>query len=105
RLAVPEMDGEGAALLLDLRALLLEVERDPVLPELLGELLRRVGVLLRDQRRQHLDDRHVAAEAPEDRRELAADDAPAEHDEALRHLCLCEQPLRVDAALRIESPD
>ena len=41
----------------------------------------RVVVLLRDERRQHLDDRHLAAEAPEDRGELAADDPAAEDDE------------------------
>ena len=99
------MDGEGPAQLLDLRALLLEMERDPAFSELLGELLRRVRVLLRNQRRQHLDDRHLAAEAPEDRRELAADDAAAKHDEPVRHLCLREQPLRVDAAFGIEPLD
>ena len=61
----------------DLRALLLEVQRDPALPELFGELLRRVDIFLGDQVRQHLDDRHLAAEAIEDRRELAADDPAA----------------------------
>ena len=75
----------------------------PRFAERLRELLRRVRVLLRDQRRQHLDDRHLAAEALEDRCELAADDPAAEHDEPARHLGLREQPGRVDAARRVEA--
>ena len=43
-LAVSEENGDRAAALLDLRALLLEVERDPTLAKLLGELSGRVGV-------------------------------------------------------------
>src|SRR5205085_3791905 len=104
-LALAEVDGQPVARLLDLRALLLEMERDPAPPEALRELLRRVGVLLRDQRRQHLDDRHLGAEAVEDRRELAADDPAAEDDEPLRHLRLGEQAGRVDALRRIEPRD
>ena len=77
----------------------------PRLPELLRELLGGVVVLLRDQLRQHLDDRHLGAEAAEDRRELAADDPAAEHDEPARHLRLGEQPGRVDAARRVEAGD
>ena len=69
----------------------------PLLAELLRELLRRVLVLLRDQRVEHLDDRHLAAERAEDRGELAADDPAAEDDEAARHLGLREQAGRVDA--------
>ena len=57
------------------------LQRDPALAELLRELLGRVLVLHRDQPRQHLDDRHLGAEAPEDRGELAADDPAAEDDE------------------------
>ena len=91
RLALTEVDGEDPVPVLDLRALLAELERDPALAELLGELLGGVRVLHRDQRRQHLDDRHLGAEALEDRRELAADDPAAENDEALRHLLLGEQ--------------
>src|SRR5207302_1745001 len=56
-LALAEMHGQRVALLLDLRALLAEVQRDAALAEDLRELLRRVGVLLRDQRVEHLDDR------------------------------------------------
>ena len=74
----------------------------PRLAELLGELLRRVGVLQRDQRRQQLDDRHLAAEAVEDGGELAADDAAAEDDEPARHLGLREQAGRVHATRRVE---
>src|SRR6266516_426024 len=105
RLAVAEMYGQRASRVLYLPALLLEVKRDAALAELLRELLRRISVLLWDQRRQQLDDRHLTAEALEDRRELAADDAAAEHDEALRNLRLRKQPLGVDAALRIDTFD
>ena len=104
-LAVAEVHGQLRAVVLDLRALLAELERDAALAELLGELLRRVGVLLRDERVEHLDDRHLGAEAAEDRGELAADDAAAEHDEPLRHLRLREQAGRVDAARRVEALD
>ena len=55
----PKWTVSAAAVLLDLRALLAELERDAALAERLGELLRGVLVLLRDQRRQHLDDRHL----------------------------------------------
>ena len=105
RLAVAEVHGQRPAVVLDLRALLLEVKGDPALAELLRELFGRVSVLLRDERRQHLDDRHLAAEAMEDRRELAADDAAAEHDEPLRDFRLREQALGVDAALGVEPFD
>ena len=100
-LALAEVDGELRAVVVDLRALLAELERDAALAELLRELLRRVRVLLRDQRLEHLDDRHLGAEALEDRRELAADDAAAEHDQAPRHLGLREQP--VESTQRGES--
>src|SRR5439155_2662371 len=99
------MDAQPVAGLLDLRALLLEVERDPALPELLRELLRGVRVLLRDQLRQHLDDRHLGAKAAEDGRELAADDAAAEDDEAPGELRLGEEAGRVDATRRVEAVD
>src|SRR5439155_331892 len=104
-LAVAEIDAQPVAGLLDLRALLLEVERDAALAELLRELGCRVVVLGRDQLRQHLDDRHLGAEAAEDRGELAADDAAAEHDEPARHLALGEQAFRVDPTRRGETLD
>ena len=97
-LAVAEIDAEPVAGLLDLRALLLEMKRDPAPSELLRQLGGRVVILHRDQLRQHLDDRHLGAEALEDRGELAADDAATEDDEPARHLTLCKQPGRVDAA-------
>ena len=75
------------------------------LPEMLRELGGRVVVLRRNQLRQHLDDRHLGAEAAEDRGELAADDAAAEHDEPAWHLRLGEQAGRVDAARRVEALD
>ena len=105
RLAVAEVHGQRTSLLLHLGALLLEVKGDPAPAELLRELLRRVRILLRNQRRQHLDDRHLAAEALEDRSELAADDAAAEHDEALRDLRLRKKPLGVDTPLGVEALD
>ena len=104
-LALAEVDGERGAGVLDLRARLAELEPDSPLAELLGELRRGVLVLRRDQPRQHLDDRHLGAEAGEDRRELGADDPAAEDDEALRHLGLREEAGRVDAARRVEALD
>src|SRR2546430_634838 len=82
--------GQRGARVFDLRALLLEVERDPALAKLLRQLLRGVLVLSRNQPRQHLDDRHLGAEAPEDRGELAADEPTAENDQSARHLGLGE---------------
>ncbi len=105
RLAVAEVHGQRASLVFHLLALLLEVKSDPALAKLLRELFRRVRVFLRDQRRQHLDDRHLAAEAIEDRCELAADDAAAEHDESLRDFRLREQSLGVHAPVGIEALD
>ena len=81
------------------------MQRDAALAELLGELVRRVRVLLRDQRREHLDDRHLAPEPTEDRRELTADDPATENDQAGWNLGLGEQSLGVDAAIRVESRD
>ena len=104
-LAVAEVNAQPVAGLLDLRALLLEMQRDPAPAELLRELLGRVVVLGRDQLRQHLDDRHLGAEAVEDRRELAADDPAAQDDEPARHLRLPEQALGVDAARGVEPLD
>src|SRR4029077_4025164 len=74
RLALAEVDGQRLAVLLDLRALLAELEGDAALAELLAELLARVLVLRRDQPVEHLDHRDLAAERLEDRRELGADD-------------------------------
>src|SRR5207253_1040998 len=105
RLALAEVDAQAVAGFLDLLALLLEMERDPSPPELLRELLRGVRVLLRDQRREHLDDRHLGAEPPEDRRELAADDPAAENDQPARDPLLREETGRVDAAARVEARD
>ncbi len=105
RLAVAEVDGQLRAVVLDLRALLAELEGDAALAELLRELLRRIGIFLWDQRVEHLDDRDLRAEAVEDRCELAADDPAAEHDEALRHGRLCEQARRVDAPRRVDPLD
>src|SRR5581483_10206327 len=101
--ALAEVDGQLRSVVVDLRALLAELERDAALRELLRELLRRVGVLGGDERVEHLDDRHLGAEAAEDRGELAADDAATENDETSRHALLREQPGGVDAAGRVEA--
>ena len=102
RLALTEVDGQRAAGVLDLRALLAEVDDDPAPRERLAQLARRVRVLLRNERVEHLDHRHLGAEALEDRRELAADDSASEHDEPLGHLGLRQKPGRVDAPWRVE---
>ena len=101
----PKWTVSASPLLLDLRALLAELERDPALAELLAELLARVVVLRRDQPVEHLDDRHLAAERLEDRGELAADDPAAEHDQPARNLGLREQAGRVDAEVGVEPVD
>jgi hypothetical protein len=54
---------------------------------------------------EELDDRHLAAEVPEDRRELAADHASAQHDQALRELRDRQQPRGVDAARVVDAVD
>ncbi len=59
--------------------------RDFALPERLLELGGNRFVLVRHEARQQLDDRDVAAEAIEDRRELHADGAAAHHGDRLRH--------------------
>src|SRR4029079_11927264 len=105
RLPLAEVNGEVAAVVVDLRALLGEVLCDTALAKRLLELLPRVLVLRRDEVGQHLDDRHLGAEAIEDRRELAADDPAAEDDEARRDLRLGQQPRRVYAARGVEPGD
>ena len=88
-LALPEVDGHLGAVVLDPRGLLAKVQRDAALSELLGQLLARILVLLRDER-EHLDDRHLRAEAAEDRGELAADDPATKDNEPVRHPLLGE---------------
>src|SRR5512132_431228 len=105
RLAVAEVDRERRARVLHFRALLLEVEGDAALLELLRQLGRGSVVLHRDQLREQLDDRHLGAEALEDRRELAADDPAAEDDQPPGDPLLREQAFRVDAAWRIDALD
>ena len=60
------------------------VARDALLAERLLELGRHRLVLDRHEPRQQLEDRHVAAEAAEDRRELDADRAAAHDRDRLR---------------------
>src|SRR5690348_5517474 len=99
------MDDELRAVVLDLRALLAELERDPAPVELLCEFLSRVRVLLRNEAVEHLDDRHLGTETLEDRCELAADDPPAEDNEAARHTVLRKQARRADTARGIDPVD
>ena len=105
RLALAEMHDEPSSGVLDLRALLAEMDDDAAPRERLPQLTRRVRILLRDERLEHLDHRHLGAEALEDRGELAADDPAAENDEAPRYLGLGEQAGRVHAARRLETGD
>ena len=53
---------------------------DPACLELAAQLVPDVGVLQRDQAREHLDQGHLGAAAPIERGELDADGAGAEHD-------------------------
>ncbi len=105
RLALAEVHRQRVPVLLHAGALLPELQRDAALRERLGQLLGSIGILLRDQRVEHLDDRHLGAEAVEDRCELGADDAAAEHDEAPRNLGLRQEAGRVDAQIRLETLD
>src|SRR6266508_5883650 len=104
-LALAEVHRELRAVVVDLPALLPELERDAALAVLLCELFRRFGILLRNECVQHLDDRDLGAEAAEDRRELTADDAAAENDEPSRNLLEREQAFGIDAARRVETLD
>ena len=75
--ALAEVDDERRARVLQLRALLAEMDDDAAPRIRLAELARRVGILLRDEGVEHLDDRHLGPEALEDGGELAADDPAA----------------------------
>src|SRR5918996_1700257 len=100
-----EVHLQAVARVLDPVALRLEVDGDAALLELLRERLGGVLVLLRDERGEHLDDRHLAPEPLQDGGELAADDPAAEDDDALRHVGLREKARRVDAALGLDAVD
>ena len=63
-----------------------EPDVDAVLPQRLLDERGRVRVDTREQPRVALHERHLRADALEELRELAADRAAAEHDEARRHL-------------------
>src|ERR1051326_2450036 len=76
----------------DVDALLLEDAR---------ELLRHFFVLDREEERHDLDDRHLRAEAREDRGELAADRARADDEHRLRHVLQFEDVVGVDDALAV----
>ena len=97
------MQHNASARLLDARGLRPEMHRDAVALERLLERLDRIGILVGDEMRHELDDRHLAAEVVEDRCELAADHATAEHQEALGHFRDGEQARRVDALGRVDT--
>ena len=78
-----------------------EVDDDAPPSERLAELARGIGILLRDERVEHLDDRHFGAEALEDRRELTADDPASEDDQPPRYVGLREEA--VESTQRGES--
>ena len=96
---------EAVFLALDPRRPRAERELDAALLERALERLDGVGVLLADQVRQHLDDRDLRAEVGEDRGELAADHAAAEHDQALGHVIDLEQLGRDQAVRVVEAGD
>ena len=75
---------------------------DALLLERLLELRGHGLVLDRHEPRQQLDDRHLAAEAAVDRRELDADGAAAHDDERLRHLLQVDRLVAGDDALVID---
>src|SRR5450759_581014 len=97
------MNVERVVHLLDLRTRLAELKLDPATTEALGQLTRDIFVLHRKQPLEQLDDRHLRAEATEDRGELATDHAAAEDDQPRRHLGLGEQTRRIDTAHRVDA--
>src|SRR5918911_94299 len=63
-----------------------ELDGEPLLGKDLRRLPRDLLVGGAEKRRQGLEDRHLRAETPPDAAHLEADDAGADHTEALRHL-------------------
>ena len=66
------------------------------------ELRRDRFVLNRHDTRQQLDDRDLAAEAPEDRRELDADGAAAHDGDRLRNLLQVDRFVAGDDSLAVD---
>src|SRR5262245_35098956 len=61
----------------------IEEEFDVVIPKDLSYLLGHIAILMLQQLRPALDDRHVAAETPEHLGEFEADITSAEHEQML----------------------
>ena len=96
---------EVAVALLDAGRARADLDGDAAAAERALQRGHRVRVLVADQVRQHLDDRHRRAELGVDRRELDADHAAAEHGQALRHGIQLERAGGVDAARVVDAGD
>src|SRR5581483_3026972 len=77
------------------------VDVDSLLLEDARELLRDILILDRQELRHHFDDRHLRAEAREDRRELTTDCTRADDQHRLRHFGETEDVIGVDDALAV----
>ncbi len=74
---------DAVALLVELGHLGVGVDLDALLLEALARKRLNLVILDRENLRQHLDDRHVAAEVTEERRKLDADGTGADHQQRL----------------------
>ena len=94
RLALAVIDGgdDAVALLLELRHLGVGENLDALLLEALARESCDLGVFDRQDLRQHLDHGHLRAHGVEERCELDADRAGADHQQRLRHLAPAPSP-------------
>ena len=86
-LAVVDGGGDAVGLLVELGHLGAGHDLDALLLEALAREGGDLGVLDRQDLRQHLDHRHLGAERAVERGELDADRARADHQQRLRHRC------------------
>ena len=84
-LAVLDGGGDGVGALLDLRHLGAGQNLDALLLEVFARERRDLGILDRQDLRQHFDDRHLRAHGAIERGELDADRARAHDEQRLRH--------------------
>ena len=75
-----DVHGDRVSLLLHTDNLAADAHVDAFLLEEIGDSLRDILVLARDQTRRKLDDGDLASEAPIDLRKFKADVAAAQHD-------------------------
>ena len=80
-----------------------QLHADALLGELLRRSIRQGGVHVTQQPGQHLHHRHMAAEGMQDAGKLAADDAAADHRQALGHGGEGQELRAVDDALALQS--